>query len=357
MRQECCIDREPIGLQEGYLTTSETKIRVAVDVMGGDHAPGEVVAGAVKAARQDGVQVGLVGDPGVVERELAGHDVKGLPIQAVPSDGVILEGEQPAVALRQKPRASILVSTGLVKKGLADASVTMGSTGGAMAAAAVVLGVIDGIDRPALGGPIMGLAPRTVIIDLGANVDCRPAQLLGFAVIGDVFARQFWGVERPRVALLSVGAESGKGNRQVRETTELLAASGLNFIGNVEANDLPQNVAEVAVCDGFVGNIIMKLTEGLGSAMAGHLKDRLDGKLSVLEVERLTREVYELNNIAETYGGGPLLGVKGVSVVGHGRGRAGAVRRAIGTAKMSIEVGLVSGVIEELERVNRVVGE
>lgn len=338
------------------MTTSKTSIRVAVDVMGGDNAPGEVVTGAVEAARQDGVQVALVGDPDLVERELAGHDVKGLPIQAVPSEGVILEGEQPAVALRQKPRASILVSTGLVKKGLADASVTMGSTGGAMAAAAVVLGVIDGIDRPALGGPIMGLAPRTVIVDLGANVDCRPAQLLGFAVIGDVFARQFWGVERPRVALLSVGGESGKGNRQVREATELIAAAGLNFIGNVEANDLPQSVADVAICDGFVGNIVMKLTEGFGSAMADHLRDRLDGKLPATELEGLVREVYALNNVAETYGGGPLFGVNGVSVVGHGRGRAGAVRRAIGTAKMSVEVGLVSELNEELARIKQLAG-
>ena len=142
----------------------------------------------------------LVGDPDVVQVELSKHDTDGLPVATVPSEGVVTEGDAPATALRQKPRASILVATGAVKSGQADALVTMGSTGAAMAAAAVVLGVIDGLERPALGGPIVGLAPRTVIIDVGTNVDCRPAQLLSFAVTGNVFARQFWGIERPRVA-------------------------------------------------------------------------------------------------------------------------------------------------------------
>ena len=332
-------------------------VRVAVDAMGGDHAPGEVVAGAVEAARHGDVQLLLVGDPDTVEPELARHDIDGLPIMPVPSEGVVLEQDSPATALRQKPRASILVATGAVKQGKADASVTMGSTGAAMAAAAVVLGVIEGIERPALGGPIVGLAPRTVIVDLGTNVDCRPGQLLSFAVIGHVFARQFWGVEQPRVALLSVGAEAGKGNRQVRETTDLLAGSGLNFVGNVEANDLPAGAVDVAVCDGFVGNIVMKLTEGLGAAFADHLGRRLDKKLPETEAERITEEVYELGNVVETFGGGPLLGVNGVSVVGHGRGRAASVRRAIETARHAVEVGLVPGLNEELARVRDRVGE
>jgi len=268
-----------------------------------------------------------------------------------------MEGESPARALRQKPRASILVSTGLVKKGLADASVTMGSTGAAMAAAAVVLGVMEGIERPALGGPIVGLAPRTVVIDLGANVDCRPAQLVSFALIGHVFARLFWGIEKPRVAMLSVGAESGKGNRQVQEATELMAGSGLNFIGNIEANDLPNGVAEVAVCDGFVGNIIMKLTEGFGAGMAEHLKNSLDGQLSELEVERVAGEVYEMNNVVESYGGGPLFGVNGVSIVGHGRAKAESVRRAIATAKLSVEVDLVKNLNDELAGIRGLLGD
>ncbi len=339
------------------MTTRNGLIRVAVDAMGGDFAPAEIVAGAVQAARKGDVQVMLVGDVDRVQAALATHDTRNLPIGAIPSEGMVMEGEHPALALRQKPRASILVATGLVKQGRADACVSMGSTGAAMAAAVVVLGEIEGIERPALGGPIVGFAPNTAVIDVGTNVDCRPAQLLSFAVIGNVFARLMWGIERPRVAMLSVGAEAGKGNRQVRETSELLAKSGLNFIGNVEANDLPQNKAEVVVCDGFVGNVVMKLTEGLGQAMAERLRQRLHGKLPPSELDELLKEVYEVNNAVETHGGGPLFGVNGVSIVGHGRAKADAVERAIGTARLVVESGFISKVNEDLARVRARVGE
>ena len=332
-------------------------VRVAVDAMGGDHAPSEIVSGAVSAVAEGDVQILLVGDPDRVEAELAKHDTGKLPIAAVPSEGVVLEEESPTLALRQKPRASILVATGMVKQGHADACVTMGSTGAAVAAAAFVLGMIDGVDRPALGGPIIGLAPRTVVIDVGTNVDCRPSQLLSFGVIGSVFATQYWGLDRPRVALLSVGSEAGKGNRQVRETTELLEKSGLNFIGNVEANDLPRGAAEVVVCDGFVGNVIMKLTEGLGQVISEHLRSTLGNKLSPEQVEEVVGETYALNNVVETAGGGPLFGVNGVSVIGHGRARAGAVQRAIRTAKSVVESGFIDTLNEELARVRASVEE
>ena len=337
------------------MATGDSPVRVAVDAMGGDYAPGEVVAGAVEAARR-GVQVMLVGDPGAVQGELARHDTAGLPVVPVPSQGAILEDEQPAIALRQKPKASIVVATGMVKAGHADACVTMGSTGAAMAAAAVLLGVMPGIERPALGGPILGLAPRTIVLDLGANVDCRPAQLVSFAAIGEVFARLFWEVDNPRIALLSVGAEAGKGNRQVRETTELLAGSGLNFVGNVEADDLPSGVAEVVVCDGFVGNVVMKLTEGSGTALASRLAERLGGTLGRDAIDALVREVHDLHSVVESHGGGPLLGVKGVSVVGHGRARTDAVSRAIGTAVRAAETDFTSKVSEQLESLQQRLG-
>ena len=332
-------------------------VRVAIDAMGGDYAPSELVVGAVQAAMHDNVQIMLVGDPDKIQPELSKHDISKLPVVAIPSEGVISEGEPPALALREKSKASILVATGMVKHGHADACVSMGSTGAAMAAAAVVLGVIKGIERPALGGPIIGMAPRTIIIDLGTNVDCRPAQLLSFAVIGDVFARQLWGVKKPRVGILSVGTESGKGNKQVRETSELLARSGLNFIGNIEAGDLPHGKVEVVVCDGFTGNIVMKLTEGIGQALCGHLRTELKGKVSDSEIDRLASGVYELSNPAESRGGGPLFGVNGVSVVGHGRARSNAVRRAIGTAKLVVETGFISKLNRELDRVRANVGK
>ena len=333
------------------MTTEDRAVRIAVDAMGGDNAPSEVVAGAVAAAKEGGAQILLVGDPEVVQAELAKQDASGLPIMPVPSEGVIIEGEAPAMALRQKPRASILVSTGLVKQGKAHASVTMGSTGAAMAAAAVVLGLSEGVDRPALGGPIVGVSPNTFIIDLGTNVDCRPAQMLSFAVIGDVFARQFWGIETPRVALLSVGEEAGKGNRQVREVTELLEKSGLHFIGNVEGNDLAAGKAEVVVCDGFVGNIVMKFTEGLGKALSSHIDSTLKGRLTDADLDTVTRDMSDLTNVVQTHGGGPIFGVNGISVVGHGAGDAIAVQRAIETARFTHEIDFIPKLNEEMAEV------
>ena len=342
---------------EGVPVTTEKLIRVAVDAMGGDHAPAEIVAGSVQAVSGGGTQIMLVGDPDKVGPELAKHDTGKLPIGVVPSEGVIVEGEAPALALRQKPRASILVATGMVKQGHADACVTMGSTGAAVAAAAVVLGMIEGVDRPALGGPIIGLAPRTIVMDVGTNVDCRPSQLLSFAVIGSVFAAQYWGIESPKVALLSVGGEAGKGNRQVREATELLERSGLNFTGNIEANDLPQGAADVVVCDGFVGNVVMKLTEGLGQAISEHLRAKLDGKMAPADIDNIVGEVYALNNAVEAAGGGPLFGVNGVSVIGHGRAKADAVQRAIRTASSVVESGFIDTLNDALQQAEKSVGQ
>ena len=325
-------------------------ITIAVDAMGGDHAPEEVVLGAVQAVRAGGVDIALVGDPVALEAEFSKHLCDDLPISIVPSEGVIVEGEAPALALRQKPKASIVVATGMIKRGLADACVSMGSTGAAMASAAVVLGVVEGLDRPALGGPFLGLAPQTMVIDLGSNLDCRPSQLVSFAVIGDVFARTIWGIPSPKVALLSVGAEPGKGNKQVRETSPHLEESGLNFIGNIEPGDLTSGAAHVVVCDGFVGNMLMKLTESLGGSLAdfvrkeNHRRSDDEGSLG------LDRRVYELCNVVETYGGGPLFGVNGVSVVGHGRARADAVSKAIDTARLLVESGFVSEMNDELAR-------
>lgn len=328
--------------------------RIAVDVMGGDFAPAETVTGAVLAARKGGVQLALVGDPARVNDELAKHDAKGLPIMVVPSEGIVQEGEPPALALRQKPKASIIVATGVVKQGMADAVVSMGSTGAAMAAAAVIMGVIEGIERPCLGGPVVGFSPKMIIVDVGTSVDCRPHQLASFAVTGDVFARRFWGIERPRVAMLSVGAEAGKGNKAVKEATELIKKTGVHFIGNVEGNDLPYGKADVVVCDGFVGNVVMKLTEGLGTTISDLLKERLSGKLDAAGLDEIVEEVYNRTNTVESYGGGPILGVNGVSIVGHGRAKADAIARAIGTAKHCVDTNLIPELNQRLSAVSKV---
>ena len=322
--------------------TTDARRTIALDAMGGDFAPAQTVEGAVLAAKGSDVVIHLVGDPPTLRECLAAHPEAGeLPLSIVESEGVVEEGGQPVLALRRNPHSSISVATRLVKDGKADACVSMGSTGATMAAAAVILGMMEGMERPCLGGPILGLAPETIIIDVGTNVDCRPSQLLSFAAIGEVFATQFLGIQRPRVALLSVGAEAGKGNRQVRETGKLLEASGLNFVGNVEANDLPAGVVDVVVCDGFAGNIVMKLTEGLGESLVEHLLGVANGKVPPEGLGLIRREILKSTNAVQARGGGPLLGVDGVSIVGHGRAEAVEVANAIATAEFALDIEFI----------------
>ena len=329
-----------------------SKIKIAIDAMGGDNAPHDIVSGAIEATKTLDIEILLVGDPEKLEIELKKHNYSHDNLHLIPSEDVILESDKPALALRQKPKASILVATSLVKKGLANASVTMGSTGAAMAAAAVILGVIENVERPSIGGPILGLAPKTTIIDLGANIDCKPSQILSFAVIGHVYAKVFWNLSEPRIALLSVGSEENKGTKLVQEAKTLLKDSPLNFIGNIEANELTNNIADVVVCDGFVGNIVMKLTEGLGTSIAEYLSEKLKDKLPQEELNHLSNEIYELNNVVAVNGGGPILGVKGVSVVGHGSGNSKSVLNAIKSAKQTIELNYIEKLNQELSQIH-----
>jgi glycerol-3-phosphate acyltransferase PlsX len=330
-----------------------SNVCVAVDAMGGDFAPGEIVYGSVQAAAAGGVEILLVGDQDVISRELASLDHGDLPITVIPSVGVVMEGESPIQVMRQKPQASIIVASGLVKAKQAQALVSMGSTGATMAASVHLLGLLEGIERPALGGPIIGMAPETVLLDLGSNLDCRPGQLLGFAALGSIFAQFYLGVTEPRVGLLSVGAEAGKGNRQTREAYDLLAGSGLNFIGNVEGYDLPVGRANVVVCDGFVGNVIMKLVEGIGQEMIFRLRSRLEAVCPPKDLEAVTDDIQNMLNGADRSGGGPLFGVNGVAIVGHGRARASTVARAIHTARHCVEIHLVEKFEVELSRLKQ----
>jgi glycerol-3-phosphate acyltransferase PlsX len=324
--------------------------------MGGDNAPSEIVLGAIQAAREGGVSIILVGDPEPVEAELARYDVDGLPISIEPSEGVVEEGEAPATAYMTKRNASIFRAASAVRHGRAKALVSMGSTGATIAAATVVFGTFKGIERAALGGPLYGLAPGTIIMDIGTNLDCKPQQLADYAALGTVFSRVVFGAENPRVALLSVGAEAGKGNTQVKEATALLETSGLNFIGNLEANDIPYGRAEVVVCDGFVGNVVMKLTEGIGETLSADIRELMDGRVADAEIEEICQRIYETTNLPEAHGGGPLFGVKGVAVVGHGKAMAPAVARAIQTARTTAALNYVEQAEVELNRLRRAVG-
>ncbi|MDC0196864.1 phosphate acyltransferase PlsX [bacterium] len=323
------------------MTTDKT-YRIAVDAMGGDNAPAEIVAGAIDASKQSSISIQLVGVPQLLEPELAKYSFDDKSLQVIPAKNHITENEHPAVAMRQKPKSSIIVSTSLIKRGVSDANVSMGSSGATMAAATIILGTLNGIERPAIGGPLLGFSPNMIILDAGANVDCKPSQLLSFAIMGEIFSKYVYKTPNPRVALLSVGSEDEKGNKQVKETSSILKNTSLNFIGNVEANDLIHNPADVVVCDGFVGNILMKLTEGLGGEIAKHLSSKLNSKLNPDDIKDISDEIYNMHNIAETKGGGPLFGVDGVSIIGHGKAKSDTVSRAIQTAKWCVEIDLVS---------------
>ena len=323
--------------------------------MGGDHGPAVTVPAALKAIEKDGVAITLVGDKAAIQAELDRFDSPAKKLaQVVPAQGVVEESESPALAYRSRRRASVFVSAEVVKAGKADGFVSMGSTGATITAATLVFGTLDGIDRGALGGPIVGYAPNTVIIDLGTNVDTRPALLVDFAALGNIISKLIYKNENPRIALLSVGSEEGKGNALVKETTELLASTDLNFIGNIEPNDLPAGKAEVVLCDGFVGNVILKLTEGLGDAVVSHVKEVLG---DTEESENLSNAIFQRMNILEAFGGGPLLGVNGLAIVGHGASGVNAIANAIGTAKYVIDTGLIGAQQAELDRIRAAVND
>ncbi len=300
---------------------------IALDAMGGDHGPSVTVPAALQAVSKPGIAVALVGDAELLSAVLAEHGASSHPlVQVIPSDGVVMETDNPALVYRSKPRASIFVSAGLVKMQKAHAFVSMGSTGASIAAATVTFGTMEGIARGTLGGPIIGYAPNTLIIDLGANIDIRPRQLADFGALGSVMARVIYDLQNPRIALLNVGSEETKGNSLVKETAELLRISDLNYVGMVEANDLPLGKAEVVLCDGFVGNIVLKLIEGLGRTIADHVRNSSDN-------HTLADEIHNHTNPLAAFGGGPLLGVNGIAVVGHGSATQNGIATAIETAR------------------------
>ena len=328
-------------------------IRIAVDAMGGDYAPTEVVKGAISAAQDRELEIILVGPTPVLQAELAKHDTSNLPINCINADEFVREGEPPALALRQKRNASVIVATKLVKNGEANAVVSAGPTGAMVASALMTLGTAGDIDRPVLGGPFLGFSPNTIVLDNGGNVDCKPYHLLNFAIIGCVYAQKLLNIPNPTVALLSIGAEEGKGNELVKESYDLFRRSGLNFIGNVEGNDIVAGRANVVVCDGFIGNILVKFCEGLGITISNWLKDNLKGHLSDTDITRINDSLLALTNAADMQGGGPLLGVNGVAMVMHGRSQAPQFAGAIAQAKAIVESKLVSSLNSELVRIRR----
>lgn len=317
-------------------------MRIVVDAMGGDRAPAVVVDGVVQAARDLDLEIVLVGQRDAVQAELDRHDVAGLSVTIVHASEVIEMHEHPAAAVKAKKDSSMVVGMDLIKQHEADAFFTAGNSGGALAAALFRLGRIRGIQRPALSTifPSQTSHGYCFLLDIGANTDCKPEYLLQFALMGSVYTERVLGIPNPRVAILSNGEEEGKGNQLVQDTVPLLKASTLNFVGNAEGKDIPWGLADVIVTDGFTGNVVIKLAEGVSKFLVDVLRQEITSrtlsKVGALLARPAFDEIKRRLDYRE-YGGAPLLGVDGVVIVGHGRSDALAIRNGIRVAARTAE--------------------
>ncbi len=321
-----------------------TSAKIAVDAMGGDRAPAEIVAGAIRAQQELGVEVLLVGDRDRISLSLKQHtNISPSQVQIVHAEEVVEMGEEPLTALKRKPKASIRVAMDLVKNNQADAVVSAGHSGAAMAAALLRLGRLPGIDRPAIGAvfPTAMLNKSVLILDVGANVDCRPKFLEQFAVMGSIYSQYVLGVQEPKVGLINIGEEACKGNEQSLKTYQLLEQNPqITFIGNAEGRDVLTGKFDVVVCDGFVGNILLKFAEAVGEIVLQTLKEEISagwqGKLGATLLKPSLRRFKQRVDHVE-HGGGLLLGVAGVCIISHGSSDARSIFSAIRLAKEAID--------------------
>lgn len=310
---------------------------IALDAMGGDHAPRAEVEGAILAAREYGVRVLLVGVETTVKHELGRHRYRSESIEVVNATEVITMRDSPSQAFRRKKDSSLHVAAHLVRDGKAEAVVSTGNTGAAMTVARFVLGTLPSVDRPALAAAFPNAKDKvSVILDVGANVDSKAAQIEQFAVMGEIYYRTIFGVRRPRVALLSIGEEEMKGNELTREAfNRLKQHSSLNFVGNVEGRDVFRGNVDVIACDGFIGNVALKISEGVAEHIGGMLKKAIKSSLASQIGYALSKRAFndfrKRTDYSE-YGGAPLLGVRGITIIGHGRSNANAVKNAIRVA-------------------------
>jgi len=331
---------------------SVSVVNIAVDAKGGDRAPEVVVMGSVAAARDLDLSVTLVGLKDVLEQELSRleHDPDRVRIQACTQ--VAGMDEPPLEVLRSKKDASIRVAFELVKAGECQGAVSAGNSGATMAAAPGVLGRMVGVERPGVAGVWPAIRGRLVIVDVGANVDCKPSHLLQFGLMADAYAQAVLKIERPRVALLSIGEENDKGNQLVRQAHDLLRASSVNFIGNIEGRDLFSNQADVVVCDGFVGNVVLKLSEALAEVLGVMLRREFDSGfwplLSIMGLKSVFKRYFKKVDYAEI-GGVPLLGVNGIGIVSHGRSSPKAIKNAIRTAAQFVRQDMPARLKARLE--------
>ena len=328
-------------------------MRVAVDAMGGDHAPVVEVEGAVAAAREFAIPVTLVGDTDRLRQELAKHDCQGLDIIIQHAAEVVGMHDSASDAVRKKKDSSIRVAFELVKQGAADAVVSAGNSGATMAAGMFVLKRIKGIERPAIAQIFPTLRGKTLVLDVGGNVDCKPIHLVQFAIMGEVYARHVMGVAKPRIGLLSNGEEESKGNELTRETNAALKGIPLAYAGYVEGRDIFNGTVDVVVCDGFVGNVVLKLSEGLAEAVGKMLKEEIQqsflSKVGYLLSRTAFKNFKKKVDYAE-YGGAPLLGIDGVGMICHGGSNAKAIKNAVRFAHEYAQKGVNQRMAEKLEQ-------
>ena len=336
---------------------NSAQVRIAVDATGGDYAPAEIVAGAIRAKEELGIEVLLVGDPDQIKASASQPDLL-REVEIVPAEGTIEMHEEPLSALRRKPQASINVSMDLVKQGRADGVVSAGHSGAAMAAALLRLGRIKGIDRPAIGAvfPTVVAGQSVLILDVGANVDCRPKYLEQFAVMGSIYSQYVVGNDNPKVGLLSIGEEKSKGNEVVLQVHKSLSeGNSINFVGNAEGRDVLSGNFDVIVCDGFVGNVLLKFAEAVGESVLQILREELPqgvaGKVGCTLLKGNLQRIKQRVDHAE-HGGGLLLGVAGIAVISHGSSRAPSIFNAIRLAKDAVNNQVLDRIKGQYQKVS-----
>jgi glycerol-3-phosphate acyltransferase PlsX len=347
------------------MAQSEAANRVALDVMGGDHAPVEIVAGGVQAARESGAGIILVGPEETIRTELARHDISGLDVTIEHTDEYVRMDEHPAEAVRARQRNTITVCMELIRDGRAGAMVSAGNSGAVVAASLFTLKRIASVSRPALGAVLPTATGRpTLLLDVGATTDSKPNFLAQFALMGTAYMKSAFGVENPLVGLLANGEEEGKGDQLVQEAhvviRQLADQGAINFFGNVEGRDIPAGNVDVIVCDGFVGNVALKLSEGLSRMLLGIIKQAITSNPVSTVGGLLVRG--SLNGVRsrldpDEYGGAPLLGVRGVAIVAHGSSHAKAIKNAIRVARQAASQQLPERITEGLQAVAAIIAD
>lgn len=326
-------------------------MRIAVDAMGGDQGVMVTVKGSIEAVKELGVNIILVGNEEIIKNELSKYEYSGNNIEIISAEDIITNDEEPAMAVRRKKQSSMVMGLNLVKDKMADAFVSSGSTGALLAGGLLLVKRIKGVDRAALAIPYPTKKGVSLLLDAGANTDCKAKYLQQFAIMGSIYMEKILDTANPKVSLVNIGTEEGKGNELSKETYDLLKNTNVNFTGNIEARDIPEGDADVLICDGFVGNIILKLTEGLAMSIFSLLKEEFmssfTSKIGALLLKSGLKKFKKRLDYTE-YGGAPLLGIKGVVIKAHGSSDAKAIKNAIKQAKILVENKVIERIEDEV---------